>query len=62
MQCAYTNKSGDYGKEKVSGKLKRKTAYFTKSEICLPSSLLLAEGARVMLIKKKMYMTVWSTE
>lgn len=43
----------DYEKEKAPGKLKRKTTHFTKSDICLPSSLLLAEGARVMLIKNE---------
>ncbi|XP_061175632.1 uncharacterized protein LOC133184560 [Saccostrea echinata] len=43
----------DYVKMKASGKLVRRETQFTKSDICLRSSLLLAEGARVMLIRNE---------
>lgn len=43
----------DYVKMKASGKLVRRETQFTKSDICLRPSILLAEGARVMLIKNE---------
>ena len=41
----------DFDKQKASGKLTKRRANFTNVESLLPSSLLLAEGARVMLTK-----------
>ncbi|VDI12105.1 Hypothetical predicted protein [Mytilus galloprovincialis] len=43
----------DYEKNKTSGKLTLKKIHCTKSDVCLPISILLAEGARVMLIKNE---------
>ncbi|CAG2185969.1 unnamed protein product [Mytilus edulis] len=43
----------DYEKNKTSGKLTLKKVHCTKSDVCLPISILLAEGARVMLIKNE---------
>ncbi|XP_062580740.1 uncharacterized protein LOC134242656 [Saccostrea cucullata] len=43
----------DYVKMRASGKLARRETQFTKSDICLRPSLLLADGARVMLIKNE---------
>lgn len=43
----------DYVKDKTSGKLTRRTSHFTKTDVCLPSSILLAEGARIMLIRNE---------
>ncbi|XP_062578683.1 ATP-dependent DNA helicase PIF1-like [Saccostrea cucullata] len=43
----------DFDKKKASGKLLKRDTHFTKSDICLRSSLLLAEGARVMLIRNE---------
>ena len=41
----------DYEKVKTSGKLIKKKVHFKSVEIGLPSSILLAEGARVMLVR-----------
>ncbi|CAG2241375.1 unnamed protein product [Mytilus edulis] len=43
----------DFQKDKTSGKLTLKRVHCTKSDVCLPISILLAEGARVMLIKNE---------
>ncbi|XP_062574488.1 uncharacterized protein LOC134236336, partial [Saccostrea cucullata] len=43
----------DYEKKRESGTLIKRKTHFTKTDICLPSSILLAEGARVMLIKNE---------
>ncbi|XP_063436424.1 uncharacterized protein LOC134717858 [Mytilus trossulus] len=43
----------DFEKNKATGKLRKKTANFSQTDICLPTSILLAEGARVMLKKNE---------
>ncbi|CAG2231658.1 unnamed protein product [Mytilus edulis] len=43
----------DFQKDKTSGKLTLKKVHCLKSDVCLPISILLAEGARVMLIKNE---------
>ncbi|VDI40819.1 Hypothetical predicted protein [Mytilus galloprovincialis] len=43
----------DFEKNKATGKLRKKTAHFSQTDICLPTSILLAEGARVMLKKNE---------
>ncbi|CAG2192522.1 unnamed protein product [Mytilus edulis] len=43
----------DFEKDKTTGKLTKRRQNFAKTNICLPTSILLAEGARVMMIKNE---------
>ncbi|XP_071152909.1 uncharacterized protein [Mytilus edulis] len=43
----------DFEKDKTTGKLTKRRQNFAKTNICLPTSILLAEGARVMIIKNE---------
>ncbi|XP_063411255.1 uncharacterized protein LOC134694188 [Mytilus trossulus] len=43
----------DFEKDKTTGKLMKRRQNFSKTNICLPTSILLAEGARVMMIKNE---------
>ncbi|VDI77551.1 ATP-dependent DNA helicase PIF1 [Mytilus galloprovincialis] len=43
----------DYEKDKTTGTLKRKSSFYNSSDIQLPSSILLAVGARIMLIRNQ---------
>ncbi|XP_063411592.1 uncharacterized protein LOC134694510 [Mytilus trossulus] len=43
----------DYEKDKTTGTLKRKSSFYSSSDIQLPSSILLAVGARIMLIRNQ---------
>lgn len=46
-----------YIKVKTSRKLSRRSSHCTKIDIFLPSSILLAKGARIMSIKMKILLT-----